>query len=305
MIRINKNLAQFLVLLFVFGGILLLIVQKFFPVISHLTYLCQSLISSHTVSIPYYLSIIPFLYLFLIFSFSVGKTFLLALKIKLFKYKLKGKSIINHEVDELITNLGLKKKVCVIHSSNQFAFCLGLRNPKIYISTGLITALSPEEIKAVLRHEEYHLKNHDSFTMIIASVAHSLFPFFPILSDLINKYRIEREIKADAFAVSKLGNSQHLVQALKKILASPSGGNIAFAAIADEDTLEPRILTLLNQRYLPKKFRTKNLLVTFFSLIIIGTVAVVPVYAEELHHNHYDVLMLAPDKESINFCTIK
>ena len=90
--------------------------------------------------------------------------------------------------------------------------------PKIYISTGLLSHLTKKELEAVLRHEQYHLENHDTFTMIVASVAHSLFPFFPLVSDLINKYRIDREIRADKFAVSKIGDQYPLVSVLKNFL---------------------------------------------------------------------------------------
>ncbi len=306
MIRVNKNLAQFSFLLLILSGVFLLIFQKFSPFFSHLTYYCQTFLSNNTITIPQFVTFLPFAMLFLIFAFSVGKVLFLTSKIKLLKYKLRGEIIVNHQVKDLIKELGLDKKVNIVKATDKFAFCLGLKNPKIYISTGIIEELNREELAAVLKHEEYHLNHHDSLTMMIASVAHSLFPFFPVIGDLINKYRIEREVQADAFAMKSMDNSTSaLINALKKLLKYPSTENRLYAAIAEEDTLEPRIYALINKKYLRKPFSIKNIIVTLFSFILVTIIVTMPVYAKELHHDHYDVMVFTSEKNSINACTPK
>jgi hypothetical protein len=139
--------------------------------------------------------------------------------------------------------------------------------------------------------------------MIVASVAHSLFPFFPLVSDLIKKYRIEREIAADKFAVSKIGDQDPLISALKKLLAFPTVGTTAVAAIADHDTLEPRIYSLVNKPYIRRQFRIRHLLITLFSSIVLATILVMPVHAKELHHEEHDVMMVCTDGQCMNSCT--
>lgn len=306
MIKVNKNLAQFSLLLLVLSGVFLLIIQKFSPYISHAIYYCQSFLSNNVIAIPYFVSLLPFAIVFLIFVFSIGKFLLLTAKIKLLKYKLRGETVVNHEVENIIKDLGLKEKVSIIKAKDKFAFCLGLKHPKIYLSTGIIEELNKEELAAVLKHEEYHLNNHDSFTMMIASVAHSLFPFFPVIGDLINRYRIEREVKADAFAVQSMGNSSSaLITALKKLLEYPSTQSKVYAAIADEDTLEPRIHALINQVYKHKQFKINNVLITVFSFLLLSAVVAMPIYAQELHHDHYDIMLLTSEKASINACITK
>ena len=303
MIRINKNIAIFSGLFLLLGTLLLFTLQKFSPLIGHVTYYCQSLlIDAKMIPIPYYLSIIPFAFLIFILAISVLKFFVLNIKVQSLKFKLRGNAILNKNIDKLIKRLGLQDSAVLVRAEKQFAFCLGVRNPKIYFSTGLVAQLSIKELEAVLRHEQYHLENHDTFTMILASVAHSLFPFFPVIGDLIKKYRIEREIEADKFAVHKTGNKRSLISALRKLLAFPTVEEVTVAAIADQDTLEPRIYSLVDKPYFRRQFRIRHLLITLFSLVVLATILVAPVHAKEFHHEAHDVIILCTDGKCDNSC---
>ncbi|MEK7186269.1 MAG: M56 family metallopeptidase [Patescibacteria group bacterium] len=303
MIKINKNLALFSGLFLLLGTFLLFALQKFSPLLTHAVYYCQSLIiNADMIPIPYYLSIIPVSFLFLIFTISLIKFFILTAKIQVLKHTLRGKVTAERTVNTLIKSLGLKNKTVVVNSNEKFAFCLGVMIPKIYISTGLLSHLTKKELEAVLRHEQYHLENHDTFTMIVASVAHSLFPFFPLVSDLINKYRIDREIRADKFAVSKIGDQYPLVSVLKKLLAFPAVEAVAVAAIADQDTLEPRIYSLVNKPYIRRQFKLRHLFITIFSSLVFVAIIVMPVHAKELHPQEHDVMILCTDGECMNSC---
>lgn len=303
MIRINKNLTLFFVLLLSLGGLLVFISQKLSPLITHATYFCQSIISTNMIPIPYYFSVIPIVVLILILTISLIKFFVLTGKIQYLRHKLRDKVTVDVHVNEVIKRLGLEEQAVIITSQDKFAYCLGIRISKIYISTGLISELSLKEVESVLRHEQYHLENHDTFTMIVASVAYSLLPFFPLLGDLIKKYKVEREIQADKFAVEKVGSSEPLIFALKKILAFPMTNTVAMAAIADQDTLEPRIYSLINKQYTKRQFRLKHLFITLLSTFIVGFVIISPVRATEIHHEEHDVIMFCTDGKCMNSCT--
>lgn len=303
-IATHKNLALFSGLLLLLGSLLLYTIQKLSPLIGHVAFYCQSLlIDANMVPIPYYLSVVPIALLFTIFVISIIKFFVLHIKVKILKFKLRGSVTIDQRSNRLIKRLGLQNKTVLVKSDKQFAFCLGVRTPKIYFSTGLRSQLSKKELEAVLRHEQYHLENHDTFTMTIASVTHSLFPFFPLVGDLIKKYRIEREIEADKFAVSQTGNKYGLISALKKLLAFPSVESSAVAAIADQDTLEPRICSLVNKPYVRQQFKLRNAFITLFSILVLVTIIVLPVHAKELHHEDHDVMMFCTDGACMNSCT--
>lgn len=303
MIKANRNLGVFSGLLLFLGALLLFVLQKLSPLIGHATYYCQSLINTYMIPIPYYLGIIPILFLAGILIFSFLKFLILNVRMQVLKYRLNGRITIEKKLEELIQKLGLQEKTVVIKSNDNFAFCLGINKPKIYISTGLILKLSAKEIEAVLRHEQYHLENYDTVTSTIASFVYSLFPFFPLLGDLIKKYRVEREIAADKFAVKYIGNSSSLVSALQKLLAFPTIHSVAQASIADQDTLEPRIYVLVNKQYKKKQFSMKHLFVTLFFASLITIVIITPVHAKEIHHKEHDVMMLCTHGECMNSCT--
>lgn len=302
MIKVNRNLALFGGLFISLGILLVFIMQKFLPFIDHVSYYCQSLLNSQMNPIPYFLSIIPLLTLFLIFAITLLKLLILTAKVEYLKHKLRDKITVEKSIIDIIKGLKLEEKTIVIKSNEKFAYCLGIKNSKIYISTGLIAQLSKREIKAVLLHEKYHLENHDTSILIIASVVQYLFPFFPLFSDLIKRYRIEREIMADRFAIHHLGESSALISVLKKLLSSPTNGHILVTAIADQDTLEPRIFSLIRKNYTEYPFQLRNFIVTIFSSLVIFVFTVSPVQAKEIHHHEHDLLMICTSTSCMNSC---
>jgi heat shock protein HtpX len=114
--------------------------------------------------------------------------FILSLGMNLFSYWNSDKMVLRmygaHEVDaqsspeyyglvrELAQRAGLPMpRVYVMDSPQPNAFATG-RNPShaaVCASTGLLQALSREELAGVMAHELAHIKNHDTLTMTIAA----------------------------------------------------------------------------------------------------------------------------------------
>jgi len=303
MIRINKNLITFVGLIFLLGVSTLIVLQKLIPFARHTSYYCQSLINSFSMPISHYIGAIPFILLFIFSAVATTKLFFILLKAQLLKRKLIKKSRTNPSFAALLEKLQLTDRTYFIDSEKQFAFCLGIRKPKIYISTALVSLLNIQEVEAVLRHERYHLENRDTLTMIVASIGESLLPFFPLISDFLHNYRIEREIKADKEAIQGLGDEKPLIAVLKKLLGTPSVAMVSVAAIADQDTLEPRILMLVKKDAHFRKFKIKHIFISVFSAFIMGAIVLSPVQAVEVHHEGVDVMMICPHGEAcLNAC---
>lgn len=303
MIRINKNLVTFASLILLLGISSLMILQKLIPFVSHTTYYCQTFINSLSLPIPYYPGAIPLLLFSIFLLVAAIKLLSVYVKVRLLRKKLIKNAKSNIVFNTLLKKLELIGKTYLVESEKQFAFCLGIRRQKIYVSTGLLTILTTQEMEAVLRHEQYHLNNRDTFTMLIASISESLLPFFPLISDLLHNYRIEREIKADTEAIRGLGSEKPLVTVLKKLLNIPSVSLVTVSAIADHDTLEPRIHAIIKRDFRFKRFRAKRIFISFFSMLIMGAVAFAPVQAVEVHHQGEDVMMVCPnDNECLNAC---
>lgn len=303
MIKINKNLITFIGLISLLGFSSLVVLQKLLPFAKHTSYYCQSLISSFSMPISHYIGAIPFVLLFMFLVVATVKLLVILIKAQFLKRRLIKKSRTNSSFSVLLEKLQLTDRTYFIESNKQFAFCLGVRSPKIYISTSLVSLLNSQELEAVLRHERYHLDNRDTLTMLIASISESLLPFFPLFSDFLYNYRIEREIRADAEAIQGLGDKKPLIAVLKKLLRTPAYAAVTASSIADHDTLEPRIRALIKQDFHFRKFKAKHIVISIFSIFVMSLIALAPVQAVEIHHMGEDVTMICPnDIECINAC---
>lgn len=303
MIKINKNIAFFGGLILFLALFSLFFLQQLLPFVSYTVYYCKSFVHSLSLPIPYYLSILPFVLFSLFLSIALIKLLTIYVKIQLFRRNLMKGSGSHMLLRNLLKKLKLLDKTYVARSDKQFAFCLGIRNPKIYISTGLLDALTAKEIEAVLLHERYHLKSRDTFTMLIATIGQSLLPFFPIFSDLLHNYRIEREIQADREAVQELGETKPVISVLKKLLSIPSPSLPTAPAIADYDTLEPRIYALVKKDFRFKRYQKTHLIISITSILVMSALMLTPVHALEIHQMGKNAMMICPfNDECLNSC---
>ena len=130
--------------------------------------------------------------------------------------------------------------------------------------------------------------------MLLASIIQSLFPFFPLVSDLLRHYRIDREIAADQEAIEELGNPIPVISVLKKLLFIPTISLATASAIADFDTLEPRIKALINNDRSYKTFSIKNAFISLLSLMVFAIIILSPiqVQAVTLQNQKNDSMMV-------------
>ena len=293
MIRINKNLLKFTTLGLFLGIGVLVMLSRLLPLIfQQSVYVCQQFINSFSIKLPHQTGLIVLGVLFIILFFAVKKFLFTLLQIRRLRSQLILYSKSNKELRSILKKLHLQRKVYVVQSEKPFAFCYGIRSPKIYLSTSLMTMMSEKEIEAILLHERYHLKNRDSLIMLLASFIELLFPFFPLVKDLLAQYKINREIVADREAVQSLGDHKAVISVLRKFLALPSSTFATASAIADYETLEPRIKALVKQEKSPLKVKISHVFVSFFSLAILATMVITPVHATEMHMPQQDTTML-------------
>ena len=110
---------------------------------------------------------------------------------------------------------------------------------------------------------------------------------------------------ADKFAILELGNSNDLINVLKKLLKYESQINFArVPAIADIDTLEPRINKLVNNEHFIKKFKFKNIIISFLSITFLTALALIPVNTSEIHTKDSDSVVLCVDKNMSSYYTL-
>ncbi len=204
--------------------------------------------------------------------------------------------ILQNRFIKVTTKLDLPTRAFLVESERLFAFCLGIFNPKIYVSTKLVNTLSYSELEVVLRHEKYHLDHHDGLVLLLARLTQSLFPILPILADFGRNYCIEREIRADWEATADASSRRELISVLRKLLIlEPT--DLAFSpAIADHDSLEPRIKALVARNYGFKKYQLANVIISLLSVSILAGIIFAPVQAVELHNRDQDVMLVCVSK---------
>lgn len=302
MVKPSKYLLAFAGLFALLGTGLFVASGKFLPIfLQHTVYYCQSVLSSFSMKVPDEIGTFLTGLLLLLIGYSITKLMVSYVNVLSIRGKLRGQIQQNEIFDQLLSALGLQGDAFLIKSSKPFAFCHGIRHPKIYLSTTLFNLMSASELEAVLRHEQYHLEHKDSLIMLLAEITKSLFPFFPLLSDLIHNYRIEREIKADRHATHNLGTSKPLISVLKKLLLCDPIDKYAFApALADHETLEMRIKALVNKDYHIMKFSVLNILISILSIVVLMILAIAPVQAIEMHDQKDDIMMVCLQR---NFCS--
>jgi len=289
--KVNKHLLIFISLFFLLGTLVSVVVYKFFPLLVHHTiYYCQKMIHSLSFQIPGNLGMFIFMTISIVLLFTAIKFLATLLRIYRFRRHLLKKTSRHTPFAPLLKNLGLTEKVVTIQSEKPFAFCFGIRSPKIYVSSKLISLFSQSEFEIILRHERHHLERRDALTLLVAHIVESLFPFFPLLSDLIMVYRVEREILADKAAIQESTN-KNLISIFHKLLQYEPDCNYAMVPpIADPHTLEVRIRSLMHGSLYQPIASWKNVFISLFSLFVIFTFIIAPVSARELHEDGRDVM---------------
>lgn len=119
--------------------------------------------------------------------------------------------------------LGINIPLLYVQDEELLAFATGLRHPKIVVSSGLVTALSGNELEAVLSHEAAHATRRDPLKLALAGLARAGLFYLPIAWHLERRYALRLEVQADRTAVNKVA-LQPLAAALSKLVRMAPAG---------------------------------------------------------------------------------
>jgi Zn-dependent protease with chaperone function len=97
------------------------------------------------------------------------------------------------------------------------ALAVGGSNPRILVSTGLLTLLDRGELESVLLHELMHLKNHDAEFKVFSRVFSRVMFFDPFSKFFDPALHREREYLADRMSGRTTGRPAALASALLKL----------------------------------------------------------------------------------------
>lgn len=139
---------------------------------------------------------------------------------------------------------GCADPVVEVPAGSPYAFTYRIWRPRIVVSTGLLDAATDEELVAVLRHEDYHVRHRDPLKVLALRSWSAAFFVVPLVGALFQRVLDRQEIKADRAAIRTCGVTP-VAGALLKAVGEPDGGRESvLAAIGGASLLEERIAQL-------------------------------------------------------------
>jgi Zn-dependent protease with chaperone function len=142
------------------------------------------------------------------------------------------------------TQAGLGGRVVFVDAPESFSFVYGALSPRVAVSRGLLEGVSRGELRAVLEHERYHVRNLDPLKAVLVRALSAALFFLPALDSLRARYVAARELAADRRAVAVCG-PRPLAGALLKVVRGPQWSELDIAApIGGPELLHVRVAQL-------------------------------------------------------------
>jgi bla regulator protein BlaR1 len=153
-------------------------------------------------------------------------------------------------VKQLAARVGITQTVVLLESGlAKVPMVIGHLKPVILIPIGLLTALSMEEVDAILVHELAHIRRRDYLVNLLQSLAEILFFFNPAVLWISQLIKAERENCCDDMALaetnSKVGYIRALVSCEEYQQAVPT---YAMAFPGGKSSLMDRVKRMMSSR---------------------------------------------------------
>lgn len=120
------------------------------------------------------------------------------------------------------------------------AYCLPGREPRLVLSQGVIDGLNQDQLRAVLAHEERHLRSRHDLLVEFFSVIHETVPEGVRCPTAMREVRLLVEILADRASVRRVGTD-----ATVEALFALSGSRTPDAAMGHGNSLAPTRVAIL------------------------------------------------------------
>jgi Zn-dependent protease with chaperone function len=131
--------------------------------------------------------------------------------------------------------LELGGRIDVVADERPFSFCYWFLRPRVCLSTALVERLDGDELRAVLYHERYHLRQRDPLRQIVARYFAAGLYVVPVVDELLSFHTLQEEIEADQEAVRASGDVRSLASALYKLL--PDADDVSLGLLVPVSSL--------------------------------------------------------------------
>jgi Zn-dependent protease with chaperone function len=131
--------------------------------------------------------------------------------------------------------LDIADRIDVVADERPFSFCYWFLRPRICLSTALVERLDTDELRAVLHHERYHLRQRDPLRQVVARYFAAGLYVVPVVDELLSFHTLQKEIEADQEAVRASGDVRSLASALYKLL--PDADDVSLGLLVPVSSL--------------------------------------------------------------------
>lgn len=143
----------------------------------------------------------------------------------------------------------LKSENCRLFDTNlPYSALIGFWQPELVISQGLLDSLTPDQLDAVIAHEQAHYYYRDTFWFFWLGWLRSIAFWLPNTEKLWQELLILRELRADNWA-AKIVDPLTLAESLLLVVSQPviplTNFAVEFSAVAPLNRLNERIEALL------------------------------------------------------------
>lgn len=219
-------------------------------------------------------TVLLFAVVYMILAICAGSSISSVVKTQKKYTSLKSKTFpIPQKLSFVINSLGISDSdIWYLRTMKPIAVTIGIMDPKIVVSSGLLQRLTIEELTAVLLHEKYHLRNYHGFLHVIAtSILQSLSFFLPALIDTSKAISHHFETVADRYAARNQGTFEHVYTALYKLknTSSASFSSLGFATLVDR-----RINSFENQTFVSAPYNQTRLIWSAVSVCLWAAVII-------------------------------
>jgi Zn-dependent protease with chaperone function len=121
----------------------------------------------------------------------------------------------------------------IANCGERIAFTAGALSPVIVVDRRLWAALTDEERRAVVHHEQGHVERRDGLTLLALRLCTALFPM-PAGRRLLDAWRAGAESACDLYAASALGDAAAVAGALVAVERIRARGGAEDASTRDE-----------------------------------------------------------------------
>ena len=150
--------------------------------------------------------------------------------------------------ETLKEQLGVNQAVGLIRSNiAETAMVVGWLKPIVIVPASAFSALTPEQLRAVLAHELAHIRRYDHWVNLLQGLVEILIFFHPATWWLSRQMRVDRENCCDDQAVRVTGSPKPLAEALLR-LESFRAAFVTASLAANGGSFKHRILRILRSK---------------------------------------------------------